>query len=134
MAKERKIYVTETDLSRLEALVDNSSVPNIEALRDELSQAIVVRSENIPPDVVTMNSKIRFRDMDTGEESEMTLVYPGSANVEKNQISIMAPVGSAVFGLSVNDEIEWPMPSNKKRALKIISILYQPEAEGRYDL
>ena len=133
MAKERKIYVTETDLSRLEALVDNSSVPNIEALRDELSQAIVVRSENIPPDVVTMNSKIRFRDMDTGEESEMTLVYPGSANVEKNQISIMAPVGSAVFGLSVNDEIEWPMPS-KKRALKIISILYQPEAEGRYDL
>ena len=134
MQTKRKIYVTEVDLQRLERIVESSSSPTLELLNDEISQATVVRSEDVPPDVVTMNSRVKFLDLDSGEEVEVTLVYPGDADVPSGKISITAPVGAAVFGLSVGDEIEWPVPSGKKRRLKVTAVLFQPEAVGRFDL
>ncbi len=134
MMTPRRIFVTETDLNRLEAIVEMSRSPNLELLKEELALATIVKSEEVPPDVVTMNSRVRFLDLDSGEESEATLVYPGDADVAARKISIVAPVGAAIFGLSVGDEIEWPVPSGKKRRFKILSVVYQPEAAGRYDL
>lgn len=133
MVQERKVYVTETDLSRLEALVNSSQSPNLDLLRDELADATVVKATEVPPDVVTMNSRIKFLDLDTQDEVEITLVYPHAADAGAGKISILAPVGSAVFGLSVGDEIAWPMPGGNRR-LKITSVLFQPEAAGRFDL
>lgn len=131
----KNIYVTENDFDRLERLLSGvGNSPNINRLREELERATVVRSEDIPPHVVTMNSKVSFREADTDAESEITLVYPSDADVNRKRISVLTPVGSALIGLSVGDEIEWPLPSGKIRAYKIISVLYQPEAAGRYDL
>ena len=95
---------------------------------------MIVPSAEIPADVVTMNSRVVFRELETGEETEATLVYPSQADVNQRRISILAPVGAALLGLSAGDEIQWPLPSGKKRTYKIISILYQPEAAGNYDL
>jgi len=134
MATIRRIFVTERDMERLESIVEGSRSATLELLRDELSQATVVRSEEVPADVVTMNSRARFLDLDSGEELEMTLVYPGDADVKLGKISISAPVGAAIFGLSVGDEIAWPVPSGKDRRLKVVEVIFQPEAAGRYDL
>jgi regulator of nucleoside diphosphate kinase len=134
MAPERNVYVTENDLARLEAIVNGGSSTTLELLHDELLRATVVRSQEIPPNVVTMNSRVRFRDLETNEESEATLVYPGSADVDAGRLSITAPVGAALFGLSVGEEIEWPVPNGKTRKLKILDVLFQPEAAGRFDL
>lgn len=131
----KTIYITETDRERLEGLISSApSSPNIEGLQDELDRANIVRSEEVPADVVTMNSKVSFKDVATGKESEMVLVYPKNADVEHGRISILAPVGSALIGLKVGDEIEWPMPSGKTRILKITGVLFQPEAAGQFDL
>jgi regulator of nucleoside diphosphate kinase len=130
-----KIYVTERDLERLDRMVSSAgNTPNIMRLREELDRATVVRSEEIPPNVVTMNSRVSFKEMETGEESEITLVYPSDADVGRGRISILAPVGAALLGLSVGDDIEWPLPSGKTRTFKIMSVLFQPEAAGQYDL
>ena len=107
MADSRKIYLTDKDLNRLQELVAHFyRNPDIEALEDELSRAIVVPQELIPPDVVTMNSTVRFQDMATGKEMEVTLVYPNKANADMGRISVMAPVGVALLGLSVGQTIE----------------------------
>jgi regulator of nucleoside diphosphate kinase len=131
----KTIYITETDMERLDRLLSAAGhSPNIKNLRGELDRATVVRSEDIPPDVVTMNSRVSFRELDAGQESEITLVYPSDADVNRQRISILAPVGAALLGLSVGDEIKWPLPSGKTRTYKIISVLFQPEAAGQYDL
>lgn len=135
MSNERNIYITKRDMARLEQLlVVTPRAKNVEELEEELSRAVVVPSEQIPASVVTMNSKVRFMDEVSGEESEVTLVYPQDANVDEGKVSVLAPVGSALLGLSVDEAIEWPMPTGKKRKFKIISVLYQPEAAGRFDL
>jgi regulator of nucleoside diphosphate kinase len=135
MKSSDQIHITERDLNRLERLLRVTKVtPNVEALEDELGRAVVVAPEKISPDVVTMNSKARFVDEATGEQSDVTLVYPQDADAARNRISILAPVGSALLGLSVGDSIEWPLPSGRTRRLRIIAVLYQPEAEGRFDL
>ena len=129
------IYITETDLRRLEPLIAGAHrSPNIERLEEELARATIVPSKDVPPNVVTMNSRVRFADVGTGEESEVVLVYPHNADVKQGKISVLAPVGSALLGLSTGDEIEWPMPFGKQRLLRIVSVIFQPEAEGQFDL
>jgi len=133
--EKRNIFITEKDMERLEPMVAGAgNHPNIRRLREELERAVIVPSAEIPADVVTMNSRVVFRELETGEETEATLVYPSQADVNQRRISILAPVGAALLGLSAGDEIQWPLPSGKKRTYKIISVLYQPEAAGNYDL
>ena len=84
----------------------------------------------MPADVITMNSTARFRDEASGDEREMTLVYPSGADGINNKVSILAPFGSALLGLRVGDTIEWPVPSGRTIRLRVLSIRYQPEAAG----
>lgn len=86
--------------------------------------------EEIPPNRVTMNSCVRFVDVGSKREHEVTLVFSGHANVETNRISVLAPVGSALLGLSVGDSIKWPLPNARSRRLRVVAVTYQPEAAG----
>jgi len=132
---ERRIFVTEKDMERLEHLLQASNkseyARNLEA---ELVNAVVVPSEEIPPDVVTMNSRVSFEDITTGNVETITLVYPSQANVSSKLVSVLAPVGSALLGLSVGQIIEWPVPNGRQRSLRIVEVLYQPEAAGDFHL
>lgn len=131
----KTIYITKTDKDRLGAVISSTaSTENIKGLEEELERANIVRSEDVPSDVVTMNSKVSFKDVDTGKESQIVLVYPQDADVDQDRISILAPVGSALIGLKIGDEIEWPVPSGKTRLLQITEIFFQPEAAGQFDL
>jgi regulator of nucleoside diphosphate kinase len=132
------IVVTATDERRLAHLLQTKASEldqtTLELLEDELQRATIVDSSRIPPDVVTMNSVVSFEDVDTGERSEVTLVYPSVASGHEGRVSILAPVGSALLGLSVGDSIEWPVPGDRSRRLRVTAVRYQPEAEGQLDL
>jgi len=135
----RDIYITEFDLARLQELLEvgisfkERDREYLESLQNELDRAHIVEPAAIPHDVVTMNSRIRLKDMDTEEEHVYTLVFPADADIEANKISILAPVGTAILGYKAGDHIEWPVPAGVK-TLRIKEVLYQPEAAGRYDL
>jgi len=105
----------------------------IEELEVELNRAIIVDTDKIPPDIVTMNSKVYLRDMDTGKDEFYQLVYPEDADIEQNKISILAPIGTAILGYKVGDIIEWKVPAGLRK-LKIKKIVYQPEAAKEYHL
>ena len=99
-------------------------------LRAELERAMVIEPEKMPGHVVTMNSKVRFVVEPSGKEYELTLVYPKDIDGSTGQISILAPVGSALLGLSIGQEIEWPATGGKMIRVRVVDILYQPERSG----
>lgn len=127
----RVIYITEADRRRLRLLIEGmkNSGDDLRGLRIELEQARVVAPADIPPDVITMNSKARLRDLDTDEEMTYTLAFPGNASIEHDRISVVAPIGTAMLGHRVGDEFEWKVPAGSIR-LRVEEVMYQPEAAG----
>ncbi|HEX9934606.1 MAG TPA: nucleoside diphosphate kinase regulator [bacterium] len=123
---KKTIYITRYDKKRLEGLVNDD-------LKNEIGKAKIVDPKKIPSDVITMNSRFRLKDLDSGEENTYTLVFPEAEDIYQNKISIYAPMGIALIGYRVGDVIEWPVPCGKLR-IKVLEILYQPEASGDYHL
>jgi regulator of nucleoside diphosphate kinase len=97
------------------------------ALEAEIARAKIVDASDLPPDVITMNSRAELIDLDTGERMEFTLVFPINADIEDSKISVLAPLGTAMLGYGVNDEFEWTVPYGVRR-LKVTAVLFQPEA------
>jgi len=128
------ITVTRLDLQRLERLLDSLDEygPAAEALEAELARATVVGHEEVPPGVVTMNSTVRCREEGSGKEYHLTLVYPADIGGE-GKVSILAPVGTALLGLTTGQTIDWPAPSGKTLKLTLLEVEYQPEAAGDFD-
>lgn len=136
----RTIYITSIDRERLLKLISKErefgTAKNKDFLRDleqELNRANIETSELIPPDIITMNSKVLLKDLESNEEITYTLVYPEDADILEDKISILAPVGTAILGFREGDVIDWKVPDGIVK-LKVIKILYQPEAAGHYDL
>lgn len=131
-----EIYITKVDQEKLLSILSDAGDLKAEdrallkTLEEELTRATIVNPKDIPPDIVTMNSKVRIEDMVTGEEDVYTVVFPGHANYQEKKISVLAPVGTALLGYRVDDIIEWEMPRGLRR-LRIKEILYQPEANGK---
>ena len=133
MARKPQIILSSVDVDRIEALlavIPASVFPGKAELQAELDRADVVDPQDIPPQVVTMNSTVRFSMVETGKEFCLTLVYPRDMDGSADKLSIFAPVGSALLGLSVGDELAWPGPGGKSMTVQVKDIVYQPESAG----
>jgi regulator of nucleoside diphosphate kinase len=134
-AKMGTIYITSIDMKRLKTLIAGSLFGRsreseyLQRLNVELDLAEVRKQKDIPKDVITMNSKVRLKDLDSNEDLIYTLVYPGHAHFASGQISVLAPIGTAMIGYRVGDVITWPVPAGIRR-LQVKEVLYQPEASG----
>jgi regulator of nucleoside diphosphate kinase len=137
--KQRQIYITEYDLKRLrEVILEQKRINKegreyIESLEAELERGKVVPPKDVPPDVVTMNSKVCVEDLDYGDEMIFTLVFPDDADRETSKVSVLAPLGTAVLGYRVGDIFRWKVPAGV-REYRVKKILYQPEDAGDYEL
>ena len=134
-----RIYVTEPDYRRLTGLIEITRERNgvdieyLNTLEAELDRAEIVDPKRIPANVITMRSKVRLKDLVSGEAKVYSLVFPTEANFSEGKISVLAPIGTAILGYKSGDSIEWPVPSGVRK-LKVDEILYQPEAAGEYGL
>ena len=97
-------------------------------LRAELEGAIIVPRETVPHDVVRMNSRIRYLDESTGQRNEIEIVYPSDADPRAGKVSVLAPVGSALIGLSVGQQIDWDFPNGRSIRLRVEEVLAQQES------
>jgi regulator of nucleoside diphosphate kinase len=126
-------------MDRLNELIDGlrlspkANQANLDLLEKELYRGVLVDPQDIPHDVITMNSKVSITDTDSGEKMTYTLVFPSAANIAENKLSVLAPLGMALLGYRKGDAIEWPVPSGVRK-LKVDEIIYQPEAAGDYHL
>lgn len=127
------IYVTRLDYSRLMELVrqahPTTAASAVATLKEELTRAHLVDSYDILPDVVTMNSRIKLRDLNSPGELEITLVYPPDADPDRHRISILSPVAVAVLGARLGDKVRWPAAQGPA-TYWVEAILHQPEAAG----
>lgn len=133
------IYITQLDHNRLSGLIDRARERNgtdreyLNKLEAELDRAEIVDPKQIPSDVVTMRSKVRLKDLVSGESNTYSLVFPTEADFAEGKISVLAPIGTAILGYRQGDTIEWPVPSGLRK-LKVEEILYQPESAGDHEL
>lgn len=122
------ILLTERDYLRIRHILSFQNSDNYENLEIEIERAKIIGSDEAPNDLVTMNSKVKFMTVQDNKTMTVTLVYPSEANFAEGKISILAPLGSALIGLRVNQEINWMFPDGKTKTLKILEVIYQPEA------
>jgi regulator of nucleoside diphosphate kinase len=114
------IVISEYDYQHLLSLCEKANNAAAEALEEELGRADIL--SEVSDDVVTMNSSVTFIDLDSGEETHISLVYPQDAKVEDMKISILTPVGTALIGLRVGGRIDWPTPGGKVRRLEVTAV------------
>ncbi|WP_029147345.1 nucleoside diphosphate kinase regulator [Methylophilus sp. 5] len=111
------LILSDQDYARL------SMFTNDQLLRDELGRATVVAADQVPVDVVKMNSRVIYLDKSNGLKREVELCFPEEADFKLGKISVFSPVGSALLGLKVGQEIDWPFPDGECRRLKVVSVM-----------
>lgn len=127
------ILVSWLDMDRLDRMLDSLPATQAsarDALLDELGRAALAEPWEMPPDVVTMNSRVRFSFDGAEEEVAMTLTYPKDMHGDPDQLSILTPVGTALLGLKTGDTISWQRPDGAMFELTVRGIEYQPERDG----
>lgn len=137
MDSKPEITLSRRDAERIEQLLDglgDKSFPGRVELESEIARANVVEPAQVPPAVITMNSVVRFSVESSDAEFSLRLVYPRDADGLSDRISILAPVGSALLGLSEGDAITWPAPGGGVVNVRIIQVTYQPEHSGDMNL
>jgi regulator of nucleoside diphosphate kinase len=121
--------LTELDFVRLKRVAASAAAPQLEEI---LRDAEVVSSSAVPPDVVTMYAKIIVQDLRLRQRRILVVCYPGDAEAETGQISVLSPAGSALLGLSVGAAATWAGPGGETSVVQIEEVLFQPEAVGDY--
>ena len=132
--------LTQLDVMRLERMLHARSARGLladdegERIGAILDNADIVPGETIADDVVTMNSLVVYRDLDTGLECEATLVYPALADNAQQRMSVTSCVGAALLGMRVGESIAFTLPNGMQRHMQILAIPFQPEAAGQFHL
>lgn len=132
-----KITITNLDQNRLQNFFTKKQNPfefkdNIKILEEKLRSA-VVDSKKVDAKVVTMNSKVKIKNLLIGKSFTFQLVYPNEVDISKKKISIFSPIGASMFGHSEGEEFSW-VGSNGKNRFIIEKIIYQPESAGDFHL
>ena len=130
--QNRNIIITAPDHARLNVILNFGNLyqrerGEMDALTQELECAEIVAPDAVPPEVITMNSRAELLDLDTGQRMAFTLVFPGEADPSAGKVSVLAPIGAGMLGYQVGDSFERRTPYGMRR-LKIIDVLFQPEA------
>ncbi|GCD12150.1 nucleoside diphosphate kinase regulator [Clostridium tagluense] len=131
----RKIFITKSDKHKLLEIInkyeDSKNKQNLKDLEAEINRADVTSPEQLPSDVITMNTKVILLVGDT--EEEINLVYPSEADISKNKISVLSPIGTAILGYCEGSIIEWKVPDGTVQ-IEVKKVLFQPEAQELYKL
>lgn len=116
----RRLIVTEADFANLSLLRDQTP------LRRALERAIVVASDAVPPEIVTMNSQVVLTDGKTGERRVVSIVYPADADAAAGRISVLEALGTALLGAAPGHTLEC--------GLRVEKVIHQPERALRAHL
>lgn len=127
--------VTATDRARLHRWLKRLPAEALAAeLMDLIDSADEVAPQDVPADVVTMNSQVVLGQAPGEGERRLTLCYPPDADVAAGRVSVLSPVGMALLGRRQGDAVELTGPDGQRDTLRILGVVFQPEADGQYTL
>ena len=139
MTRRNQIIISAVDYARLEPMIRDEVASRSTArellcvLKAKIDQARVLEPCHMPGDVVTMNSLVRVRDLETEEVESYTLVYPAFADITKNPLSILTPVGTSLLGHRQGDTVVGMALLGPAR-LRVEQVEFQPESAGQFDV
>ena len=122
MKNRNEIIISKEQFKKISDLILNYPTPAAEELEEELGRAIIVEDHQIPHDIVMIHSQVTFVEAESGKKNTVTLVYPNESNIDENKVSILAPIGIALIGLSVGQNIDWILPNGKKSNYQVIEV------------
>ncbi|TCT34707.1 nucleoside diphosphate kinase regulator [Martelella mediterranea] len=125
------IVLAKTDHKRLSLLAERFAEQNADLadfLISELERARIVDDKRIASDVVRMGSSIHFTT-DIGDDRQVTLVYPGNADIAEARISVLTPIGAALIGLKAGHSIDWYTRDGRLCRLKVEAVSQPPSLE-----
>lgn len=120
-----RIVINADDLEHIEALAEGAMQRNpalADRLLEEIGRARIVAAAKFPPDVVAIGSTVTYRDEASGVEKTVTLVYPEDADIARQRISVMTPIGVALLGLAQGADFFWDTRDNQRRTLSVIAV------------
>lgn len=119
------IMITQHDLDQIEGLlaIQTKKPDCVDALEGELARAKVVKSAELPENVVAIGSTVTFKIVATGATFTKVLCLPRDAEQVENGISVFAPIGAAILGLAEGQQIEWDSPRGQQR-IEIIKVAH----------
>lgn len=124
---EGRIVLSKHDFLRLRSLLGGpgrkvaNDREHLLDLQEEMDRATVVEPEQLPPEVVAIDSRVVVLDQGSGVSSTYTLVLPAEADASRGAISVLAPLGTALLGYRTGDEVEWDTPGGLRK-LKITAV------------
>lgn len=128
-----KIVINEDELSHIEALAEGAIQRNpalADRLLEEIGRARIVKSHKMPNDVVSIGSIVTYRDEATSQTKTVTLVYPEHADITRQRISILTPIGVALLGLSEGAAFYWDTRDEQRRLLTVIAVVQSATNES----
>jgi regulator of nucleoside diphosphate kinase len=129
-----EICVTTHDYERLSVLADVYKSRRrgvlVDFLIDELERAELVPAAEVGHKVVTMNSRVRIMDPETGESRTVTLVYPGEEDSLRGKVSVFTPLGTALLGLLEGARMDWRTLDGRTKSVSVLEVQYHPETHG----
>jgi regulator of nucleoside diphosphate kinase len=102
----------------------------IAKLRARVRASVAVPAEEVPPTVVTMNTQVRVRDLDSGHAFVWTVSLPPDDEVAVTARSPFSWSGATLLGAREGDELQWKSRRGLRR-VRIEAVLFQPEAQQR---
>jgi regulator of nucleoside diphosphate kinase len=135
----RRRIVSTLDKERLLEAIDrersswSSYAPYLDFVRADIRRSSAMEPADVPRDAITMNSRFRLLDLRTEEQISYTLVYPDQEARPLGRISVASPMGVALLGARVGDEICWDA-SDGPVVARVVSVDYQPAAATRRPL
>jgi regulator of nucleoside diphosphate kinase len=122
------ILETEYDMIAGLALQAEHRSPAVAAmLFEELDRATLHTPSALPSDAIRLGSLIEYVDERSGQLHKIEIVLPGQANIAEGKVSILTPMGVALYGLRANSAIEWPDLQGHDRLLRIVGVS-QPQS------
>lgn len=134
--RDPKIVINADDLAHIEALAEGAMQRNpalADRLFDEISRARIVAPAKMPANVVSIGSSVTYRDETTGLEKTVTLVYPEEADISRQRVSVMTPIGVALLGLAEGAEFYWDTRDNQRRMLSVKKVEPASQANDSED-
>lgn len=126
--------LTELDHRRIHLLRASKDLRQADPLGELLDAAEVLESRAVPTDVVTMYSQASVEQSDTGALRKLVVCYPEDADPSAGFVSVLSPAGTALLGRRRGDSVQWSTPNGATERIRIVEILFQPEASGDYTL
>ena len=124
------LLASESDMVASLALQIEHRSPVVAAmLLEEIERAELHNPETLPESAVSMGSNVDFVDEKTSQLRKVQLVLPAEANIAEGRISILTPMGAALYGLTEGQSIDWPDLEGHHRRIRILRVRQPPTAD-----